>query len=450
MKKIPDHTLTFIDSWLSLRSAWADIPGFVVAIAKDGELLFNKAYGHATTETQEIMRTDHVFRIASHSKTFTATVLFQLQEEGLLRIDDTAVTYVPWLQGHSDKRWQHVTIRQLLSHSAGVTRDGDDSEYWKTRRPFPDAQQFQDDILRLPLIVEPNTRLKYSNYGYGILGCIIEQVTGITYQEAVTKRIIEPLGLKTTSPEYRESGKETHATGYSRIGLKHQRYAFTHQTTGALVAATGFSSTAKDLTTYWSAQLVGSGLLLSDESKREMQRLAWTIEKEPDETYGLGIARMRRGNRSTIGHGGGFPGFVTKSEIDPDDSLCVVVLTNSWDGMASMIVGALYGLIDELGDADPDPSLLPYEGRFDEVWGVTEFYANPNGLRQIWPNSWYPLWQVDQLEKTGEHTFRYTQTNGYDVPGETVTFDIKDGKATRARIGGSWCQVTEDGDIHHE
>lgn len=447
MKKIPEHTLTFIDSWLSLRSAWAEIPGFVVAIAKDGKLLFNKAYGYANIEAQEAMRPDHVFRIASHSKTFTATVLFQLQEEKALRIDDPAAMYLPWLREHADTRWSNVTIRQLLSHSAGVIRDGSNSEYWKTREPFPDLEQFKRDILEQPLVVESNTRLKYSNYGYALLGCIIDNITGMTYHEAVTARIIEPLGLKNTVPEYREGDSETYATGYSRIGLKHWRYAFDHRTTGALVAATGFSAIAEDLTKYWSAQLVGSGLLLSDASKREMQRLAWTIEKEPDETYGLGIARMRRGSRTTIGHGGGFPGFVTKSEIDPDDSLCIVVLTNSWDGIASTIVGALYGLIDELGDADPDPALLPYEGRFDEVWGITEFCANAQGLRQIWPNSWYPLWQVDQLEKIGEHEFRPTQTNGYDVPGETVTFDIQHGKSLRVKIGGSWCQTTLDGDI---
>lgn len=447
MKRIPDHTLTFIDSWLSLRSAWADIPGFVVAIAKDGKLLLNKAYGYANIETQEAMRPDHLFRVASHSKTFTANVLFQLQEEGLLRIDDTAATYLPWLQEHADKRWLGVTIRQLLSHSAGVVRDGDNSEYWKARQPFPDATQFQADIMRLPLVLEPNTRLKYSNYGYGILGCIIEQVTGVSYQEAVTTRIIEPLGLKHTTPEYQDSDEHRYATGYSRIGLARQRHPFAPRTTGALVAATGFSATAEDVSTYWAAQLIGSGLLLSDASKREMQRLAWAIEKEPDESYGLGIARMRRGNRTTIGHGGGFPGFVTKSEIDLDDSLCIVVLTNSWDGMASTIVGALYGLIDELGDTDPDPELLAYEGRFDQVWGVTEFYANANGLRQIWPNSWHPLWQVDQLEKTEEHEFRYTQTNGYDTPGEAAIFDIQNGKAVRVNIGGSWSDTTLDGDI---
>lgn len=137
MKSIPKHTLTFINSWLTLRQKWETYPGFVVAIAKDGKLLFNNAYGLANLEDNIPMTPDHVFRIASHSKTFTATAIMQLHESGKLQLDDLAVSYLPWLQRHKDERWKTVTLRQLMSHSAGVVRDGLDANYWRLQRDFP-------------------------------------------------------------------------------------------------------------------------------------------------------------------------------------------------------------------------------------------------------------------------------------------------------------------------
>lgn len=88
MKSISKRTLKFIDSWLMLRSRWARWPGFTVAIAKDGEVVFNKAYGLADIENNEKLTTGRLFHVASQSKTFTATAVMQLQERGKLRIDD--------------------------------------------------------------------------------------------------------------------------------------------------------------------------------------------------------------------------------------------------------------------------------------------------------------------------------------------------------------------------
>lgn len=111
MKSISKRTLKFIDSWLTLRSQWARWPGFTVAIAKDGKVVFNKAYGLANIEHNETLTTDHLFHVASQSKTFTATAVMQLQERGKLRIDDSVTTHLPWLAQHSDQRWRDVTLR---------------------------------------------------------------------------------------------------------------------------------------------------------------------------------------------------------------------------------------------------------------------------------------------------------------------------------------------------
>ena len=446
MKTIPQHTLDFIDSWLTLRMQWETIPGISVVIAKNDQILLEKSYGKANLETDEQLTPNHIFRIASHSKTFTATAIMQLQEAGKLHIDDPVINYIPWLSENTDTRWRAVTIRQLLSHSAGVVRDGLSRDFWELQRDFPDDQTFRNEIQQSKLIIDANTRLKYSNYGFGLLGYVIEHASGESYADYVRDAIITPLGLTNTCPEY-EAGR-LYATGYSRESLDRHRYDFPHVTTGALMAATGFCSTAHDLAIYWQAQTIGSGKLLSDESKREMQRLAWQIDDEPRETYGLGLVRTQIDSRETIGHSGGFPGFITNSAIDVGDGISVIVLTNCHGGMASVITEAIFGLIDEFGDSEPDEDLLKYEGRFDVGWGTMQHYVTPNGLRQIEPNSWWPLRSVTQFGKRDGDTFIVTKTNGYEFYGESIQYHFaSDGTIDHVIFAGSTIHPTIDGDV---
>lgn len=123
----------------------------------------NEAYGYADLEKKTKLTPQHIFRIASHSKTFTATALMQLQEQGKLRIDDYVIDYLPWLKGHKDKRWQKITIRQLMSHGAGVIRDGLNADYWQLERPFPAQEELKGEILEADIDIDNNTKLKYSN-----------------------------------------------------------------------------------------------------------------------------------------------------------------------------------------------------------------------------------------------------------------------------------------------
>ena len=447
MKLIPQHTLDYIDSWLDLRMKWENIPGYAVAIAKDGELLFNEAYGLADTESKTSLTTDHVFKIASHSKTFTATAIMQLQEQNKLRIDDLVVTYLPWLQEHTDKRWGEVTIRQLLSHSAGVVRDGLDSNYWQLGRDFPDSKQLRSAIMETGLILEPNTQLKYSNYGYSLLGEIIEKVSGMPYNDYVRKHIIEPLGLKHTYPELEASIVKRLTTGYSRPNLQRERLAFPHIATNAMSPATGFCSTTADLIAFYSSQLVGSGKLLTDASKKEMQRAQWKTSRS-EGSYGLGLDIEKVGNRRLFGHSGGFPGYVSRSFVDPKDGIAVVVLVNCHAGWASLIAKTIYKLLDEFGDESPKKELLKYEGRFNGLHGAMDVVAHAGGVRAIYPNSWFPLDEVDKLEVIDDNTLKVVETSDFANPGELIRYFRKESGAIEHIVDtGGKRLPTEDGDL---
>ena len=131
-------TLATIDRWLAYRVWHCRVPGAQVAIGHPGKLIFSRAYGHADLERRQPMRTDHLFRIASHSKTFTATLILRLVEREQLRLDDRLADHLPEL---ADEEIGETRIRELLEHTAGVLRDGTDGDFWQGARSFPDRAE---------------------------------------------------------------------------------------------------------------------------------------------------------------------------------------------------------------------------------------------------------------------------------------------------------------------
>ena len=138
----------------------------------------------------------HRFRVASHSKSFTATAILRLKEEARLRLDDPVGSHVEGLHPSVAR----VTLGQLLSHGAGVVRDGTDAGQWIDERPFAVEAELRS-ALTAPLVIPPDSRMKYSNHGFGLLGLVIEAVTGESYSAWITRNIIRPSGLKETTPD---------------------------------------------------------------------------------------------------------------------------------------------------------------------------------------------------------------------------------------------------------
>lgn len=441
------HAISFIKLWLQERYEQEDIPGFVAAVSHKGELLMNEAYGYSDLEQAIPMTPSHVFRVASHSKTFTATGIMLLVEDGLLRIDDSVVDYIPWLKDHQDSRWLKVTLRQLLSHGAGVIRDGLDTDYWSLQRPFPDAERFISEMMETGLILDNNTKPKYTNYGYTLLGMVIEAVSGQAYNEFVLDRIIYPLGLKQTYPEYRPDLNQPKAddlvTGYTRRDLK-KRLPIAAISTESMAAATGFCSTTADLCIYMTAQMVGSGKLLGDESKKEMQRAAWPWLNpgQPQNTeYGLGFFLRRYGERQTFGHSGGFPGCITNTMADPKEGIVVTALTNAVDGPAASLVSGIYSIINffekhELSTRSAhDWSML--EGTYCALWGSMNVVAFGDTLVTVSPDLWDPFSSVQKLEWVEDFTFKIVETGSGGSEGELVHFHTTGGRVERVVFQGS-------------
>lgn len=440
-QKSIERSAKFLGPWLKTNFERENLTGFVVAVSHKNKLVFSEAFGYSDISKKQPMKTDNIFRIASHSKTFTATAIMQLQEKGKLRIDDYAVDYIDWLKGHTDKRWQKVTIRQLLSHSAGVLRDGEDSDYWQLDTPFPDDSGLKEEILNSKLIVDNNIEHKYSNLGYGLLGIVVKNASGLTYNEYVTQHIVDALNLKATGPELSKEAEAKLVTGYSRPINGSKRLPIENINTQALSAATGFYSTAADICQYFSAHLIGSKKLLDDESKKEMQKLQFRCKTTgyDEEFYGLGFIINKSRQRTTFGHGGGFPGHITKTMVDPQDEIVVTVLSNCLDSPTTQIANGVLSALSFFKDNSEikKSDLLKLEGRYENLWGLYEILATPTGLTAISPGYWYPFYDKDDLKQIDATTFKISSSSSYASDGELVKFKLKNDKVESINYSGS-------------
>ncbi|MGI6879098.1 serine hydrolase domain-containing protein [Microbacterium sp. gxy059] len=368
------ETVPAVLRWIDGQGIARGATGVQLAIAYRGELVAEHAWGLANAETGEALTTDHLFRIASHSKTFTAVGILRLVEQGLLRLDDPAARFVPELEG-SDVG--SVTVRELLGHQAGVIRDSSDGDFWQHASPFPDREELVRILREEGRVFAPNEHFKYTNIGYGLLGLVIESATGTSYADAMRSLVVEPLALRDAGPEYDEARASEYAAGHtSRIVAGQPRAVIPHVDTRALAAATGWYANARDLVRYGSAHVRGDETLLSDASKRLMQReeSRFAPRDQPEARYGLGLDLASVGGREVVGHSGGYPGHITRTWIDPVDGLVVSVLTNDLDGAAGPLAAGVLQLIQlaeraaDTGERTPDE--LRFEGRFASTWGA--------------------------------------------------------------------------------
>ena len=144
-----------------------------------------------------------------------------------------------------------TTIAQLLSHSSGVVRDGVDASFWQQRRAFLDEAELRAELARPP-VIDPNTRFKYSNVGFGLLGLVIEAATGEHYADWISREIVAPFGLEETLPDAPIPHAVPAAAGHGGLLPLGKRFPLDGgENTRALASATGFVSTAGDLTRFF-------------------------------------------------------------------------------------------------------------------------------------------------------------------------------------------------------
>lgn len=435
----------YLEQWLAFQGAFRRTPGIQAAIRVDDEIVLDVAWGHADLETGEELTTGHLFRIASHSKTMTATAVMQLVESGTLRLDDTAGHWIPELDCTG---LAPVTVRELLGHQGGVIRDGVDNNFWQRGGEFLDRDALIAGARTDGAVFAPNEYFKYSNIGYSLLGLVIEAASGSSYNEYVAENIAARLGLADSGPEYDASRADEYAAGHTGLTAgADDRHRIEHVDTRAMAAATGWFSTARDLTSYGAAHWFGDETLVTDASKRLLQREETRVEAHGTEIgrYGLGFEQRTIGDRDLVGHSGGYPGHITRTWIDPTDKLVLSVLTNAVDGPADSLMTGVVQLIDlaleaardrDRDDAAADADLSRFTGRFANMWGVIDIVDLGGKLASLGPRAPEPKSSYQWLEVSGDEV-RAESVPGFGATGESVVFERDaDGAITAVTMGG--------------
>lgn len=434
----------FAERWTALRRRQERVPGVQVAIRHRGRLITSFASGVADETTGEPLTTRHRFRIASHSKMATATIVGHYLDERRLRLDDRVDDHVA---AYAGTPMGQRTVHELLSHSGGIRRDGKDADHWILGQPFPDA----DALFMLATdhgdVLAANVRAKYSNIGFGVIGSVLESVGAASFGALLHQLVVEPLELRDTAADIDAStlGPGPVATGHTGLAIADRRIPIDQVGTGALAAATGLVSTAEDVTAFLSAHALGDERLVSDATKRLLHRSVQAIDPEvPDSGYALGFQVARVEGRTWIGHGGGWPGHITQSWLEPTEGLAVSVLTNAIDGPAGAWANAILKL---LGLAMKEPGATPehdratlgtYEGRWTTMWRALEIVAIGRRLVAMRPESPDPVVEQQVLEVVDADTLRYADDGpGLAAPGELIQYgrDV-DGTVRSIRNGG--------------
>lgn len=440
--------LAYIPQWIAWQRRISDMPGIAVAVAHAGKLVLDQAFGVANLATGEALTPAHLFRVASHSKTFTAVGIMRLVEAGKLRLDDAAGQHVQGLH----PQVATATIAQLLSHTAGIVRDGGDTGQWQDRRPFLNEAELRAALAEPP-VIPANTRMKYSNHGFGLAGLVIAAVTGESYNDWIAREVVKRAGLSRTAPDTPVGAKVKTSRGHSSKAALGERLVIpADNCTHALASATGFLSTAGDLATFYaSLDPAAPKSILSAASRREMTRRQWPVADTPgDRAYGLGTIHSQVGDWAMVGHSGGFQGVKTQTATIPSRKLTVSVLTNAADGNPQLLLEGIVHILRAFAQhGAPSKAVADWTGRWWSLWDAVDLVPMGSQVMLAQPGQANPFGDVPELAVTGPDSAVIRKAGGFGSHGEAVQRQRgRGGKVASVTYAGG--KLVDEAAIGHE
>lgn len=314
-----------IDSDIEAAIAAYQTPSASVAVVKDGEIVYAKAFGLGQITPKVGATSDTRYQIASVSKAFTAAAVLALVDDGKLSLDDTVSKWFPELTS-ADK----ITVRHLIAHTSGY------SDYWPqdyvmdfvSRPTTPHA--VMERYAKAPLDYQPGEDWQYSNTGYVVAGQIVEKVTGQSLHRFMEERVLKRAGITDAVDASATDLSPPDALGYQRQGLGPNRLT-PKAGHGWPYAAWPLALTASDVAKF--DMTVINRSLLSPKG-HDVQIETIKLNSGKDTGYAMGWFVRKEGDRTLVNHGGEGAGYLTENRIYLEDGVAIVVLTNTMTGGA--------------------------------------------------------------------------------------------------------------------
>ncbi|MEK4302478.1 serine hydrolase domain-containing protein [Oceanobacillus sp. FSL K6-0251] len=326
-------------------------PGVVVNLISNGEVAYSKSFGYAEMDNvDKPITAETIFPIMSITKSFTATAIMQLVQEGLLALDDPISLHLPYFHTHDDAVTEQITIKQLLSHTAGFPGDfwiaslqdrnllsliKQAPEYELIVQQFPEETlnkiKNREDVTRYfsnaNLLFEPGQGWSYCTDTYVIAADILEKITSQSWEEYIQENIFKRLDLKKTFTDPNRMNNESDVTHYY---MKHISSVMELATPiNQICAPAGFIySNVNDVSKYFIAHMKSDqSPLLHTDSLATMQ--AMIADREENLSYGLGWKIRKVNDSKVIEHAGGYPGMASYASLNPSEGFGIVIFANS-------------------------------------------------------------------------------------------------------------------------
>ena len=451
MGDVTDSRIAAATEHLAARFSEFKSPGLAAGIVHGDELIWSSGFGVADLKIGKAPDEWTVSRVASITKTFTGTAILQLRDEGLLNLDDPVTKYIPEFSEirETEGNVKDVTLRRLMTHYSGLSTETALMSWGAEEFP-----QFNEILNALPdteIVIPADSRWKYCNLAFGLMGEVIARVSGVEYVEYVKGNVIEPLGLESTAFDREDLPAEQLFTGYdavvsedpSRSELRVADYLHLN----GITAAGQLHSNVADLGKWLSFQFREDGgerqgsQVLNGRTLAEMHQPQYV---SPDWVSGQALVwRVERiDGRVYHGHGGAIHGFGSDICFNIPSRTGVVLLANAWptsqvyemstEVMELLLTGDLPSTFTYMGLADPGVDvppiettpkhLEPYTGLFVAAPGIPTYVEFRGG--DLWmtaPDGGFALHAPALLARTDEPNSFIHRGGGYGL-GERAVF----------------------------
>lgn len=432
------EAFTLIEVWLDAQKDFDNLPGLSAIVVEDQKVLWSGAVGMANKEKNLETQVSTLCSICSISKLFTSVAIMTLYDEGKLRLDDRVSDLLPAFdleQKYPDSG--PITVRSLMTHSSGLPREATNPYWTGPDFPFPTKEEVDAGLADQETLYPASTYFQYSNLGLTLLGEIVEEISGMSYEDYVTQRILNPLGLYDTRPDMPEDlWGDALAIGYGSVDRQGNRAKVNFFDANGITPAAGFSSNVTDLGKFasWQFRLRDTIAteILKPSTLKFMQQVHYT-DPGWSTTWGLGFSVYKGPNGTTwVGHGGSCPGYRSTLQLDLANKRAYSVMINASGVNPGKYMRGIYGILNKVKasakkESEEDQTDLgDYVGYYSaQPWWSEEYIGTWEGkLVVIGLPTDNPADAMTMLKHVEGDTFQRMRDDG--ELGETVTFQRND------------------------